>query len=283
MKICNIRKLAAQTLLAAVMGMAATSSMAATSWGLDTCATTLQANGTGQQTTNSGNFGNSYKCAAASGVNTNNVTVTAYGAQTTSGGTSYNTGYLTQWGAGSGFGVASRNEGLSAGQPEHAMDNNPASVPDLILLKFDTAVALGQVTLGWTQNDADITVMAYTGAGGPTITGKTAATLTTGGAAAGWKMITNYGDVDTAYTPTSASGSNVVYVNSSNVTSSWWLISAYNSSFGGGTLDTYNLTDYVKFMSVASKDVKVPEPASLALVGLALLGVAGTRRIKKSA
>lgn len=280
MKISHKQKLVVQGVLAAALGLGSASSMAASSWALDGC--------TNQQATNSGTFGNTYKCGVTSGT-ANNVTVSAFGAYTVSGSTTYATAFLKQNGGSYGFGVASRNEGISVSAPDHSMDNNPANgVPDLILLKFDTAVALGSITLGWSQNDADITLMAYTGAGTPTIAGKTAANLRSTGAAGGWSMVSNYGDTDTSSaTLYGSSGTDIRYVNGSSTVSSWWLISAYNSGFGGGTLD--NFTDYVKLLSIASKDIpstggKLPEPTSLALVGLALVGAAGARRkSKKSA
>jgi len=263
------------------MGLGSTSSMAATSWALDTCGQLTAGSTIGAAT----NIGNSYQCAAAAG--TNKVTVTAYGS-TTAGGTTYGTASVIQNGASYGFGVGTQPEnGSSATPSQHTMDNDPASgAADLILLKFDTAVALGSVTLGYSTNDNDFTIMAYTGSGGPTITGKTMSTLTTGGAASGWALIQNVGDG----APDAGSGDvfndTTKAVNSANVTASWWLIAAYNASFGGSGIATPDtLLDYIKVMTVASKDVyKAPEPTSLALVGLALAGAAGIRRrSKKSA
>lgn len=258
-------------MLGCMIGMAASSAMAASTWNFSTC------NSNSANQTGSG-AGNSWSCAGSQAGN--KVTVSAWGGKT--GATGYFTATVSSQG-GNGFGVTSQITGDGT-SPEHAIDSNPSATPDLLLLKFDTAVALDKLTVGWSQTDADMTVMAYVGGNGnpasPTISGKTASNLTTGGAGAGWKLIENSGDVDTSSgSATAASDTNFDRtVNSANIVSSWWLISAYSSGFGGGTLDTYNLVDYVKLLSVASKDIKVSEPGTLVAASLALMIMAGVRR-----
>lgn len=261
------------------------SALAATTWNFSTC------NGTAsnQSATNAGNFGNSWSCAGATG--SNKVTVSAWGGANSTGSTGFQTAYASSQG-GSGFGIASRSEGVSVAAPNHAADNSPTTsvTPDMFVLKFDTAVTLGEVGLGWSQSDADFSLMAYKG----TVSGATVAaqmdsfiktknttTLTSGGVGAGWALIQNSGDADPVSAVGYAGSSTDITrpVNSSNVSSSWWLISAYNSSYGGGSLDA--LPDYMKLLSVASKNTpsgKVPEPGSIALLGAGLLGLIATQK-----
>lgn len=154
-----------------------------------------------------------------------------------------------------------------ANNPEHSVDNQQRY--DMILLSFTAEVMLTGVKLGWFSNDSDITVMAYTGNDIPTLVGKRYDQL------AGWASIGNYSDVgDTA---TKA-------INADKVVSSYWLVGAYNplANPNGGAV-TGSGYDYIKIASVTSDvppTIKVPEPGSLALAGLGLLGVVALRRRK---
>lgn len=158
--------------------------------------------------------------------------------------------------------------------PEHSIDNNQRY--DMALLSFSSVVKLTQLKLGWWSGDSDVTVMAYTGVGVPTLIGKTYSQL------AGWTVVGNYADVGST---------NPANINAGGVYSSYWLIGAYNPLVSGSTTGAM-LTDgfdYVKLASVTGcvqggtdcSQSKVPEPGSLALMGIGLLGLIRLRKAGK--
>jgi len=171
---------------------------------------------------------------------------------------------------------------LQSVAPEHAIDNNQRY--EMVLLTFNAAVKLAQMKMGWAGGaDSDVTVMAYTGSGTPTLSGKawTLASLT------GWSVIGNYADVST----------NATNINAGGTYSSYWLIGAYNPLGGSVASGFTTQDDYVKLASVTgcvqgatgsaasgctTTTNKTPEPGSLALMGIGLLGLIRMRKARKS-
>lgn len=125
--------------------------------------------------------------------------------------------------------------------------------------------------------------------GAPTIAGKTISGTTGSLLADGWVSVDNY-EAFTGVAQADGGGSDAVVtnINAGGLSSSWWLISAYNAGYGGanfGSIGTGTL-DYVKLLSVAGDKFVVsqaPEPATLALVAAALLGGVVTRSRKTRA
>jgi hypothetical protein len=250
------------------------------------------------EATNVGAVGNTFTSTQSS----TKLTVTAY--STGSGGT-FAAANVGNYGTGSGFGVRSATEIAAATgglvtnvtSPNHSMDNWNGT--DLLALNFtntagtaQASVILTSLATGWHNTatnsfncgsttvacgtDSDISLLRWSGAAAPTaIAGKSIANLLS----AGWVLVNNYADmVDDANRATGLTASSTASA------SSWWLISAYNSSWGstGANAALSDGNDFVKVLaSVSAVPVvrdSVPEPGSLALVAVALIGITSTRR-----
>lgn len=161
--------------------------------------------------------------------------------------------------------------------PQHAIDNNGNT--DAVLMSFGTGFALKQLSSGWIYGDADVSVLRYTGSAAPTLGSLKIDSLALS-ATSEWELVGNY-SIANVNTP--------LNFNEANKTASWWLVSAYNSRYGGKTSGLDNGDDYLKLKSFAGEFIvqkpdliTVPEPGTWSLMGIAILGIGLSRRKQRA-
>lgn len=157
----------------------------------------------------------------------------------------------------------------NTGNNQHAMDNTGAY--ESLLFSFQSSVTLNDVSIGFPPSgsglDSDATVLVYTGSGDPTpnLSVRTYSQLLSNG----WQIAGNLFDL----TPGTAGKL------STSLSSKYWMVGAFMNIGGNTMIGHDNTVDFLKVSGLTvTPRVGVPEPGTLALVGIAAMALMAGRR-----
>ncbi len=225
--------------------------------------------------------GNTCTQSSTSGGKTIGVTASGWASSSNSTSSAFEQASLNLY---DGLSVSSQGE--AAGEPEHATDNDGKY--ESILYQFDASVSLETITIGW-HKDSDLSLLRYTGTNPTSLVGLSYDTLTTNG----WDLVGNYtyggGYSNNADLTANVSGStshfsgpldksgNAKTIDTNNLNSSYWLITALNGSFWDHS--GYLGNDYFKLKSFTGSYTaptnppsSVPEPSAIILILIGFIG-----------
>ncbi len=211
-----------------------------------------------------------------------NVTVSGWANIDTTGGVSGDNRLIDQanvrtW---SGLGVEYSGEG---GSPQHSTDNSGAF--DMVLLSFAEDIELNGLSVGWRSNDSDMSVFAYTGPDAFNTSSKLEGLRYNQLVSEGWEVVDHVANVTLDSTPSTTADGTITSVSNTGVSSSYWLVGAYNWLADGDTSLNHGSgwADYVKISAVTGKITNnggggngghdVPEPSTILLLALGLMAV----------